>query len=196
MKLELKHWQHALLSVGILLLGLFFLYYLLVSPALANRANFNGRYDELELQLAKYKKAEQQLEQLKNQISQLNDNPSKKAYFLKNKPDTLAAADLQKQLKTLIESNDGQIVSTQPIEDQDKNLFSKVTIKLHMRGNINALQETLYGLEFSKPLLFVDNIIIQNRARRSASARKKPNANADQLDIRFDVTGYIFGPGA
>jgi len=192
MKLELKHWQHAFLSISILILGLLFLYYLLVSPALASRLNFNERRGELELQLAKYKKAEQQLIQLKNQISQLNNNSSQKAYFLENKPDTLAAADLQKRLKTLIESHDGQIVSTQPIVDQDNDLFSKVTVKLHMRGNINTLQETLYALEFSRPLLFVDNIIIQNRARRSASTRNQPNA--DPLDIRLDVTGYIFKP--
>jgi hypothetical protein len=68
---------------------------------------------------------------------------------------------LQKQLKILIESHGGQIVSTQPIDDQDNDLFPKVTIKLHMRGNINTLQETLYALEFATPLLFIDNIIIQ-----------------------------------
>jgi len=192
MKLELKHWQHALLSTSILVLGLLFLYYLLVSPALVSRSNFDERRDELELQLVKYKKAEQQLVQLKNQISQLNNNSSQKAYFLENKPDTLAAADLQKRLKTLIESHNGQIVSTQPMIDQDNDLFSKVTVKLHMRGNINTLQETLYALEFATPLLFIDNIIIQNRVRRSASRRNQPNA--DQLEIRLDVTGYIFEP--
>ncbi len=192
MKLELGHWYHALLSISILLLGLLFLYYLFVSPALVSRSNFNERYDELELQLAKYKKAEQQLVQLKNQISQLNNNPSQKAYYFENKPNTLAAADLQKQLKILIESHGGQIVSTQPIDDQDNDLFPKVTIKLHMRGNINTLQETLYALEFATPLLFIDNIIIQNRVKRSASRRNQPNA--DQLDIRLDVIGYIFEP--
>jgi len=61
-----------------------------------------------------------------------------------------------------------------------------------MRGNINTLQETLYALEFATPLLFIDNIIIQNRVKRSASRRNQPNA--DQLDIRLDVIGYIFEP--
>ena len=189
MKLEFKHWQHALLSTSILILGLLFLYYLLVSPALTSRLNFNERYDELELQLAKYKKAEQQLVQLKNQISQLNNNPSQKAYFLENKPDTLAAADLQKHIKAIIESHEGNIVSTQSIEDQDHEIFPKVTMRIHMRGNINTLHQILYQLESSTPQIFINNLTIQNRIQ-SRGRRRQQNTN--QLDIRFDVTGYIF----
>lgn len=193
MNLELKNWQHGLLSISILVLGLLILYYLLVSPALAGRSNFNARYSELELQLAKYKQSEQQLVKIKNDISQIINNSSHKAYFLEKKADTLAAADLQKRLKTLIEANGGQIVSTQQIDDKANDLFSNVTIKLNMRGNMSCLHETLYALEFSKPLLFIDNIIIQNRNTRLASRRNQENA--DQLDIRFDVKGYIFKPG-
>ena len=81
MKIEFNNLQHALLSISILILGLLFLYYVLISPALASRSNFNERHDNLELQLSKYKKAEQQLTQLENEIVRLNNNRPQKAFI-------------------------------------------------------------------------------------------------------------------
>lgn len=189
MKLKLKKWQHALISLGILFLVLSILFVGLVAPAMTNKNTNNERIADLQLQHAKYKSAEQELIQLQKQIEQLlHENLEHKKDFLEEKQHTLAAADLQQYLKKIIESHAGNLVSTQPITDVNIKPFPKVTIKVHMRGNIDALQKTLYQLESSKPQLFIDNVIIQ---RRNPTGRGK-QLHIDQLDIRFDVNGYIF----
>jgi general secretion pathway protein M len=188
-KLQLKKWQHALISLGILFLVLSILFVGLVAPAMTAKNASNERTENLQLQHARYKSAEQELIQLEKQLEQLlHQYLNHKEDFLEEKQQTLAAADLQQYLKKVIESHAGNLVSTQPITDINKKPFPKVTIKIHMRGNINALQKTLYQLESSRPQLFIDNVIIQ---RRNPTGRGK-KLNIDQLDIRFDVNGYIF----
>ncbi|MCK5667877.1 MAG: hypothetical protein KAI15_02235 [Gammaproteobacteria bacterium] len=188
-KLQLKKWQHALISLGILFLVLSILFVGLVAPAMTAKNASNERTENLQLQHARYKSAEQELIQLEKQLEQLlHQYLNHKEDFLEEKQQTLAAADLQQYLKKVIESHAGNLVSTQPITDINKKPFPKVTIKIHMRGNINALQKTLYQLESSRPQLFIDNVIIQ---RRNPMGRGK-KLNIDQLDIRFDVNGYIF----
>ncbi len=188
-KLQLKKWQHALISLGILFLVLSILFVGLVAPAMTAKNAGNERTENLQLQHARYKSAEQELIQLEKQLEQLlHQYLNHKEDFLEEKQQTLAAADLQQYLKKVIESHAGNLVSTQPITDINKKPFPKVTIKIHMRGNINALQKTLYQLESSRPQLFIDNVIIQ---RRNPMGRGK-KLNIDQLDIRFDVNGYIF----
>jgi general secretion pathway protein M len=188
-KLQLTNWQHALISLGILFLVLFILFDGLVAPAMTDKNTNDERIANLQLQYARYKSAEQELTQLEKQLEQLlSQYLNHKKAFLEEKQQTLAAADLQQYLKKVIESHTGKLVSTQPINDISKKPFPKVTIKVHMRGNINAVQKTFYQLESSLPRLFIDNVIIQ---RRNPKGRGK-QTRTDQLDIRFDVNGYIF----
>lgn len=99
----------------------------------------------------------------------------------------IIAANLQKKLKTIVESNGGNLVSTHAITGKDDGGHAKVTIKVHMQVDMNALQAVLYNLTTNKPLLFIDNILIQ---RRHVS-RKRKNKNSGKGEVRFDVTGYL-----
>lgn len=188
-KLQLKNWQHALVSLAILVLALWVLYSGLVTPALTDRSVARERIAGLQLQRAKYRSAEQELAQAEQQLERLlNQNLTHEEDFLEEKQHTLAAAELQQYLKEVIESHEGNLISIQPLTDTSEHPFPQVTIKIQMRGNINALQKTLYQLESSRPRLFVDNFSVQPR---SPGGRDK-QPDGDQLDIRFDVNGYIY----
>lgn len=189
MKIQLNNWQHALLSYAILILGLFVLYAVFISPVITSRANFSDRVENLELQLAKYKQIEKQFLILQKQIATLNQNSPQKIHFLEEKAYTLATADLQEFLKSLIETNEGSLISTQPIKDQDKGPFPKVIIRVNMLADINALQKILYQIESSTLRLFIDNMIIQ---KRMLDKRPDNQKNGEQLDIKLDITGYIY----
>ena len=191
-KLQLEKWQHAVISICILFLVLFILFIGLVSPAMTDKIATNERIENLQLQRARYKSAEEELIHLEKQIEQLlHQNLDHREDFLEEKQQTLAAADLQQYLKKIIESYAGRLVSIQPINDISEKPFPKVTIKIHMRGHINALQKMFYKLESSRPRLFIDNVVIQ---QRNPMGRGKQPQN-DQLDIRFDVNGYIYDSG-
>lgn len=185
----LNNHQHALLAGGILLLLLLVVFALFIAPALILRQDLQARIGELELQLNKFRLAGRELEQLQQEIEQMNETHTNTGDFLEEKSLPLAAADLQQHIKGIIESHQANLVSAQPVSAAGDDLFPKVTVKIHMRGDIHALQKTLYRLESSRPRLFIDTIVIQKRNPAAARANHK---DADLLEVRFDVSGYVF----
>jgi general secretion pathway protein M len=187
MNKALTHWQHGLISASILILLIASFYIVLIQPALTTKHDNIGRIDDLQFQLNKFSHAKTQIAQLRNEIKTLNDSDINNGDFLTGSAPAIIAANLQKKLKAVIESNGGNLVSTHAITGKDDDVFPKVTVKVHMQVDMKALQAVLYNLTNNKPLLFIDNLLIQ---RRHVSS-KRQNRNSGLLEVRFDVTGYL-----
>lgn len=183
--------RHALLSLGLLLSVIALLFSVLVLPAINGRLEFHNRLSELQFQYAKFQHIVQQSGALQEELAQLQNAQTDQSGFLEEKPEALAAADLQKQIKTLIDTNGGNLISTQVVKSRagETGVFPEVTIKVHMRSDIEALQKLLYQLASSETVLQVDNLLIQKR-RQGGGRRARRDANL--LEIRFDTTGYIY----
>jgi type II secretion system (T2SS) protein M len=186
---SLAPWKHASLSLSILILILSSVYFYMVEPALLKQKENLERFDTLSFQIKKLGDMEQNIADLNEQIVQLKEHNPNNLDFIKKKTSALVAADLQKLLKKLIESNGGNLVSTHAVTKPKDDVFSDITIKVHMRCNITTLRTVIYALATNKPLLFTDNLLIQKKSSRSS--RKRKNTSTDQLEVRFDVTGYI-----
>ena len=185
---QLPRWQHCTLSLSLLGLIVALIYLALVLPALSSRQKINDRVEDLEFQVQRFKDKENQIAFLQEQQKTLKQNYSNKEYFFPEKSQALAAADLQRQIKALVESNGGDLVSTQAIESQNSEFHPKVTIKVHMRSDMETLQKVFYELAVNRPLLFTDKITIQQRRR----TRGRQQRDVAHLQVRFDVTGYIY----
>jgi general secretion pathway protein M len=184
---KLAHWQHGLLSASILIALIVSFYLVLIQPALTIKAENNERIDNLTFQLSKFAHAKTKIVQLNDEINIIADSDMNKGNFLEGDVPAIIAARLQKKLKTIIESNGGNLVSTHAITGNDDDVYPKVTIKVHMQVDMNALQAVLFNLTTNKPLLFTDNLLIQRRHTSS----KRQNKNAGLIEVRFDVTGYL-----
>ncbi len=194
-KPSLTDQQHALMAAGLTVLLLILLYLCLALPAVASRASFSERIEDLQFQYSKFSRLENQKQQIETELEQLRNAETDLSGFLEEKPQALAAADLQKHIKNVIESNEGSLISTQVVQGKETGPFPHVTVKVHMRGNIDSLQNILYQLESEKPVLFIDNVYLQQRNQRvSRNVRNRRNIrqNADWLETRFEITGFIF----
>ena len=159
----------------------------LIHPAFKIKKENVDRIDDLSFQLSKFSHAEAKIKQLKNEIDSINNSDINKDDFLKGNAPAIVAANLQKKLKTMVKSSGGNLVSTHAITGKDDGVYPKVTIKVHMQVDMKALQTVLYNLTINKPLLFIDNLLIQRRHTSS----KRQNRNTGLLEVRFDVTGYL-----
>lgn len=186
-KLDTK--MQAVASWTILLAMLLAFYIIIIHPAISARFQFKQRYEELQFQFSKLGNAESKSHQLQMELDRLRAQETDKTGFLENKPDALAAADLQNHIKTLIESSEGNLVSTQVVSQKEVDVFPKVTVKVYLRGSIEALRNVLYQMDSNQPVLIIDNLLIQ---RRGGSNRRSAQREADQLELRFDVTGFMF----
>ena len=183
--------QHALLAAGLMLVAAGLLYFILVWPSLAGRTIFLERLERLQFQQQKLTETVALTPFLEKELAVLSGLEIDQSGFLEQKPRDLAAADLQRQLSLLIDAAGGSLVSTQVLPNkEEEDIFPAITMKMHMRGTIESLRQILYTFDTGQPLLFLDNLLIQKRRRSDEPAPR----DADLLDIRFDVTAFIYAP--
>lgn len=180
-------WQHALISLGILITLIFSVYLVIIQPAIKSRTDNNEQIENLSFSLSKYANVEEQIKKLKQDIASLNNSGAKNNGFMQGAVPAIVAANLQNKLKTIIESNGGNLVSTHVITNKDNDSYPAVRIKVHMQVDMTPLQAILFKLTNEKPLLFTENLLIQRRN----TASKRQTKNAGLVEVRFDVIGYL-----
>ena len=184
--------QHALLATGLMAVAGGLFYFILVWPALASRAAFHDHLEGLQFQHQKLIETATLAPILEKELAALSSLEIDSSGFLGQKNRGLAAADLQRRLSLIIEEAGGSLISSQvlPATNEDENLLPEITMKMRMRGNIASLREVLESFNTGQPLLFTDNLLVQKRQRGDEPARH----DVDKLDIRFDVTAFIYTP--
>jgi hypothetical protein len=179
--------RQGIYSLGILFLVILAFYTVLIQPAISARSKNTERIEDLMFQSSKFTLSSQRSDLLKDEIANLKKQNPNKNNFLESKAPAIVAADLQKKIKALVDSSGGNLVSTHALTDGKEGLFSKITVKVHMRTDMNALRDVFYQIAINEPLLFTENILIQ---KSRASSRRKQRVNS-QIEVRFDVSGYM-----
>lgn len=176
--------RQSLISWSILLALLFSMVGFVLIPWWKQMADYEQTLSQNRALLQKYKSVlisrpalEARLKDPQNEVRMLND-------YLKGKTAALAAAELQQKIKAIIGTVNGKLVSTQTLPVQDMAPASKVLVRVRMRSNTEALLNVLHGLESERPLLFVEKFTIRRYQRRR-------NRNPEELDIHFDLSGYM-----
>lgn len=178
--------RHGFISLSVLILLFVSLYLVVVAPALAKKAENRERMKDLAFQSVKFNNAKSEIESLKKEIERLNEQSPDKVNFLKDDTPAIVAADLQKQIKALVESSGGDLISTHALPQKEDELFPKITIKVHLRTNIDALRKIFYQITVNRPLLFTDNILLQQRNSVSIDQQTE-----NIIEVRIDISGYI-----
>jgi general secretion pathway protein M len=107
---------------------------------------------------------------------------------LQSANESLAAAELQRRLKTVIEAVHGEVRSMQTLPPRLDSGFRRITVRGQASLKIAGLQQAVYDLETTSPLLFLDNVEVTAHPDQSGH----PGAAEDpRLDVRFDLYGYM-----
>ncbi len=187
----LNRWQHGLLSL-IILLGLIALITIAcIRPAISFYQEKKQALITQQERLQRYQAAAAQKDELIPFYKQRLNETRDRQYFLPLMATSLAAAKLQEQVKSLLETHQGQLVSTQPVPAQAEGSFTPVKIRVHMKSDISTLLNVLYQLESSKPLAFIDNLQIQRVGASQKNNNRRKKLNIKPLDTRFDLKVYM-----
>lgn len=108
-------------------------------------------------------------------------------HFLKSASPTLAAAELQELVKTILDANGGKLNSFSPLAYKDEGAYRQIPVALQLNAPLSGVKAMLYALESARPYLFVDNLSI--RAPYNVGARLDPSTEPE-LNVQFNVTGY------
>ena len=149
----------------------------------------------LEQQVARFKAAVERRPQLETQLDRLQTERLDSALFLPESNFNTAAAGINRRLREIIntEAENAElcsIVATTNRPDQEPERFEQVTVHVRMNCPLPDLVKVLYELENSVPLIFVDNLMINQRVPADR-AGQRGTTNYGQIDVRFDMYGFL-----
>jgi general secretion pathway protein M len=179
-----------LASKALALLVLLLVVALLVAAVALPVWLFNVRYDsaleDATSKLDRYARIAGMREGLQKKIVEVKALAANH-HFLKSASPALAAAELQEQVKTIIEASGGKVNSVQILPHKDEGLYRQVTVSFQLTSSLPTLKKLLHGLESARPYVFIDNF-----SARSSQGYGARNATAPEPDliVQFDLTGY------
>lgn len=108
-------------------------------------------------------------------------------FYLRSGGASLAAAEIQEQLRGLIEASGGRLITMGAPAAKDDGRYRQVTVNLQMTASIHALRRILHALESGMPYLFVDNLMVRSQV---PSNYKPVPGTEPEMFVQFDLSGY------
>ena len=179
--------KHGLLALLILLALLLAFHLVLIQPAITQKSANAARIETLALQFSQFSRAGAEITRIKEAINRLRVTETGGGDFLAAQAPAIAAANLQKDLKAMIEASGGELISSQALPGRADETQPRVTIQAELRADMAALRAALYQLMIHRPLLFTDKIMIQ---RRNLSPGRRDRAGG-LLEVQLEVSAYL-----
>ena len=178
------------LALGILVLLACLIYGALVAPVLEDFAATRQQIAQYSALAERYRRLAEALPRRRATLAALKQSEAAEAGLLTSANETLAGAELQSRIKSIVEAAQGELKSTQVLPVQRDGDFRRVGVRTEMSMTLPAAQQVLYQLEAAPPWLFLDNLDIHSH---EAERRQDRNTDIVVLELSFDVSGYMRG---
>lgn len=175
------------LALAILLMIVIVIHVLAIVPLWALNRHYLDTIDSLEARLGVLTGKVATSAELRSQHEQLRRALADNRQYLKNSSDALVTANLQGIVKRVANSKAMELLSTQILATTEEAGIRRVALKVRMRGKLENLVGVFHALETGQPYLFLDNVSI-----RRLGMRRYKSARGEQLDVDFDLIGYVF----
>ena len=187
------------LAVGLLVVALILVYLAGFHWFVTRQAALGDEIGQLERQIARFKATAGQRDLLQERLQQLQRQRLDSALFLEGGDFNVAAAELIRRLREEVDqrAEDAdlcQVTNTTPQRPRDPERFQAVKVSVRMQCPLPDFIRVLYELERSVPLIFIDNLMINQRTMLSQASRRG-GERYGQLDVRFEMFGYLDQPG-
>ncbi len=196
MKTTLPPFVSRALAVLLLVAVLGSIWVLVGIPTMGRFAEYRDTVATAEQHLARLRGIAAEKPVLEQQLASWQRSGSIRQALLKGNNPALAAAELQKKIKRIIQSNGANQRSAQILPPKDDEGLQLVAIRVNMTASIEALHKIAYELEAAKPYLILDNVDIRARNTRPTQTKRAANQNVEkarELTVRFDVKGFMRG---
>lgn len=118
------------------------------------------------------------------------DNGAVVGGLLRGSTEGQISASLVSYVTQLIESAGGDVLSSQiqPARQEAEILHLRARFEANL--NVAALSDLLLSLEFSNPLILVEEIRIDRAVRVRRQSRTAVQSDLEQLRVTFEITGF------
>lgn len=182
--------QQRWLAVSLLVAVVLIISIIIINPLVSKGMELHEAKKSLVLRLQQYERVLAKKEAYVASMAKINQQHNLQGYFNSQKTDALASAEMQEFIKKTIVDAGGQLSSTQalPVSIEDK--FSRITVRVRMRGNTEVLRAVLYKIETSTPFIIINQLDIRPmRGMRNRTTRQIEPSN--ELNVNFQAVSFM-----
>lgn len=137
--------------------------------------------------LARYQALEAARPQVEAELRQMQERNAAMSGLVEGKSAALAAAAVQADVKTIVESNGGTILSTQNIPPATAGGFEKIEIQYDISLPLGSVKNVIYQIETHTPYFFIDSVNLRMPENWRVS---DPNTPAPAMEAQWVVRAY------
>jgi general secretion pathway protein M len=173
-----------LVAIGLLVLPLVLVGEYVLRPLLSAYMSYHDDIAALHDEIARYRGVIAELPALRASIERLDRTQPLRPYLLGGGNPALAAAALQRQLRSLADEHDATLVSVRVEPAVPEGDLERIRVRARLQTSSRGLRDTLHALESSRPYLFVEQLSASTRERR-----RRERATDSVIDVQMVVSG-------
>jgi len=178
------------LALSLLMIVVLVISLIVVAPLLNKGLELHKSKNDLIFRLQQYERILATKNTVVASMAKIKEQHDLQSYFNSQETDALASAEMQAFIKKTIVDAGGQLSSTQALPVNNKNKFSKITVRVRMNGNSEVLRAVLYNIETSTPLIIIDQIDIRPLRGAMNNVTRQIEAN-NNLNVNFQVVSFM-----
>ena len=180
--------QQLLLAITILMVAVVSLLAIILLPIWSVNSTYAGRIDRQQELLARLEKLTAQHDTLRARHQALQQSRTGSGQTLVSDSPAMAAAELQRIVKTTTGKNAIQLMSTQILPAVEEQDFTKIALRVRIHGPLSGLVEAIYDLEARSLFLFLDNLTMYPASTRN---RLRTSVVNRPFEASFDLVAYM-----
>jgi len=185
--------QQRWIALALLIAAVLVIILVLILPVLSKGMELNETKNNLVFRLQQYERILAKKEAVIDSMAKIKQQHEEQGYFNSQTTDALASAEMQEFIKKAIVDAGGQLSSTQALPVNNKDKFSRITVRVRMTGNSEVLRAVLYKIETSTPFIIIDQIDIRPmRGKRNRTTRQIESSN--ELNVNFQAVSFMRKP--
>ena len=153
----------------------------------------NRHYDQNLSKLTRQWKSQSAFNAMRPQVMRALESLRAKdvrKFFLKGSTSALASAELQDQVRQVVEANGGRLISASANPHKDDGAYRIATASFQLNTSNANLRRMLHALETREPYLFNDNLVI--RSQVPFGYRPPAGGSEPDLFVQMDVSGVAY----
>jgi len=183
---QLSAKQQRYLAIELLALLVLLILWLFIVPLWINTSEKIEQVEELRFRLTKYQQAIQNGPALTIEKNNLDGELREADLYYSGMAPGVAAATIQTTIREMVNTVEGNLISTRILAEKKSENFTKISISVALNSGDAVLQELLYQLEASRPLLLVEKVVINSTRRPNII---KPQTTP--LRITLEIAGFL-----
>ncbi len=187
MSLTLDSKQQRMLAVALFVLVIVLATSAIAIPAWSVNAAYRENIDQLQGRLQRLRQMAANDQDLRPRFESIRATQLAAGNYLRSSTEAVAAAELQRILKSLAAANGPQVLSTQILPAGQEDSFVRVALRAHLSGTLTGIVNTIHAIETNDIYLFLDNVSLRN----SRDRRRTFQASGVQFAVDIDLITYM-----